>query len=179
VARKKRPIPRAKIISSTSSSQPRTQSKQGFLGSLGVSAGKTVGTKTAGLLVANPIYAAIIIAISLILLFVIGTYAAVTFVDKITNPFLWAVSIVFTVLIRPVRTTTLVFTATIAGGLYFIYENWAAYNALQDTCAIPIIGMIVCGGIYTVWIFNLLMYILTALVMVMITRYIINLALKV
>ena len=165
MARPKKKHTRATVVASSSSSS-RTKQKSGILGSLATKAGQSATKTTAGLLVSNPLASGVAIIIAIILLIVITNYAVVTFVDKIMNMWMWALALFISVGLRPSRTTSLILSSVIVGGVFWIFETWSLYQQVADVCAIPILGTLICGAFTMNWILNLIIYIIVAFVMV-------------
>ena len=116
--------------------------------------------------------ALIAIIVGVIVILIMSYFMAVSFIDKIMNPWLWALSFGISIVLRPSRTSSIALSSIFVGGVFWIYETWAAYQAIADVCSIPILGTIICGTVFAAgWIFNLIMYLLVAFVMMTAISY--------
>jgi hypothetical protein len=176
MARPKREHKKATVVkrSSPSTAPSARPKKDGVFSRFAVSAGTQAGKATVGFLLANPFVALVAIIIGIIVTFILASYAAVTVTNLLYSPIWWALAILFSVILRPTRSTSILLAAVLVSGIFFIIENYQAYQELQDICSIPIMGFLVCGTTYTVWLFNFLLYTAATFVVVLVLSYVRN-----
>jgi hypothetical protein len=106
---------------------------------------KRYGPDVAGFLFANPVAGIVIVTVGIALFMIVGGLSLPVIIGMFMNPWMWVLAIVITLAAKPKSNTTIAF-AVLMGLLFWGYDIYMEYLAIQQICSIPIVGMFMCGA---------------------------------
>ena len=138
-------------------------------GGSGYGVGKKAGAAVASIMIANPLVSIVVIIIALVLMLILGSFVLTSVVTNLLDWRMWLLALLISMALKPKGTMAIIGGAVAMGMVFWIYELWAWYQAMQDVCGIPIIGWMICGlfdiALFMPRIFALGMLILSAFIM--------------